>query len=212
MWLNKINLRRGLILMWPFKMVKNSVLKVERPNIISIKETTEDQEIEKIANKLKEVINQASKEVIFLCIGSDRSTGDSLGPIVGTKLKEKGLLFPVYGTLEEPVHALNLKKVLKEINFKHENPFILGIDACLGDEKQIGMIILKEGSLIPGNALNKELPSVGDYHMKAIVNYFDPISPMQSLNYTRLFTVIKLSEIITKIITRAATLDVQSFK
>ncbi len=48
------------------------------------------------------------QELIILCIGTDRSTGDSLGPIVGYKLKpyissyEKVHLL---GTLDQPVHA-----------------------------------------------------------------------------------------------------------
>ncbi len=188
--------------MWPFETKKKSKEKVERSSYVAVKETTEEIEIEKMANKLKDVLSKTSNEVIFLCIGSDRSTGDSLGPIVGTMLKEKNIPFPVYGTLQNPVHALNIKKVLKDIQDTHKEPFILGIDACLGDENQIGFIFFKEGSFIPGNALNKVLPSVGDYHMKAIVNYLNPMSPMQSLNNTRLYTVMKLAEIMAKIIIR----------
>ena len=32
---------------------------------------------------------EAKREVLFLCIGSDRSTGDSLGPIIGYKLEHQ---------------------------------------------------------------------------------------------------------------------------
>lgn len=188
--------------MWPFDK-KVSIKKFERSCYISVKETTEGNKFEKIVNNLKEVLNKTSNEVIILCVGSDRSTGDSLGPIVGTMLKGIEIPFPVYGSLEEPVHALNIRKTLKLIYQTHKEPFILGIDACLGDERQIGFILLKEGSFIPGNALNKALPSVGDYHMKAIVNYLDPLSPSQSLNNTRLFTVVRMAEIITQIITHA---------
>lgn len=49
------------------------------------------------------------KELVFLCIGTDRLTGDCLGPYVGQQLlcnaSEK---VHVYGTLSHPVHALNL--------------------------------------------------------------------------------------------------------
>ena len=30
-----------------------------------------------------------NQPIVFVCIGTDRSTGDSLGPLVGTLLKEK---------------------------------------------------------------------------------------------------------------------------
>ncbi|MFP5112087.1 spore protease YyaC [Bacillaceae bacterium C204] len=197
------NLRRGLMLMWPFDGKKKTIEKAGRSCYFSVKETSEGHEFNEFVNKLTEVLTNTSREVIFLCVGSDRSTGDSLGPIVGTMLKETDILLPVYGTLEKPVHALNINKILKEINQTHNDPFILGIDACLGDEKQIGFIFLKEGSLIPGMAVNKKLPHVGEYHMKAVVNYLDPLSPAQSLNNTRLYTVMMIAEAMTKIITQA---------
>jgi putative sporulation protein YyaC len=194
---------RGLMLMWPFDDKKKTIEKSGRSCYFSVKENTEGHEFNEIVNRLKEILSSTSREIIFLCVGSDRSTGDSLGPIVGTMLTKTDIPFPVYGTLEKPVHALNIKKILKEINQTHKDAFIMGIDACLGDERQIGFIFLKEGSLIPGMAVNKKLPSVGEYHMKAVVNYLDLLSPAQSLNNTRLFTVIKISEVMTKIITEA---------
>ncbi|MGG1401671.1 spore protease YyaC [Bacillus salipaludis] len=187
--------------MWPFK--KKFLEKCERPDLLSVQETTEEREIEKMAKKLKLVLDSTKDEIIFLCIGSDRSTGDSFGPMVGTMLKDRKIPFPVYGTLEEPVHALNFKKILKNIKQTHNELFIVAIDAALGEESQIGLIVLKEGAIFPGKALNKELPSVGDYHLKAIVNYLDPYKPMESLNTTRLNTVMKLADIVTRIISRA---------
>lgn len=189
--------------MWPFDDKKKTIEKAGSSCYFSVKETTEGHEFNVIVNRLKDVLNSTSREIIFLCVGSDRSTGDSLGPVVGTMLTESDVPFPVYGTLEKPVHALNIKKILKEINQTHKDAFIMGIDACLGDERQIGFIFLKEGSLIPGMAVNKKLPSVGEYHMKAVVNYLDLLSPTQSLNNTRLYTVIKIAELMTKIIMEA---------
>ncbi|WHY94995.1 spore protease YyaC [Neobacillus cucumis] len=187
--------------MWPFK--KKFLEKCERPGLLSVQETTEEREIEKMAKNLKLVLDSTKDEIIFLCIGSDRSTGDSFGPMVGTMLKDRKIPFPVYGTLEEPVHALNFKKILKGIKQTHNEPFIVAIDAALGEASQIGLIVLKEGAIFPGKALNKGLPSVGDYHLKAIVNYLDPYNPMESLNTTRLNTVMKLADIVTRIISRA---------
>ncbi|MGG3466939.1 spore protease YyaC [Neobacillus pocheonensis] len=189
---------------------KISKEEVERPGYISLKDLTEEKEIEKLALKLKDVLSKTNKEVIILCVGSDRSTGDSLGPIVGSMLKEINFPLPVYGTLEEPVHALNIHKILKNVKEIHHEPFIIGIDACLGEPAQIGSILFKKGPFFPGAALNKVLPGVGDYHLKAIVNCLDSYSPVQSLNSTRLYTVMKLSEILTKIIYRAV-LDDDSF-
>ena len=48
---------------------------------------------------------------VILCIGSDLSVGDSLGPVTGTKIKEKlrGLDCYVYGTLSKPITAHEVK-------------------------------------------------------------------------------------------------------
>ncbi|MDQ7862961.1 DUF1256 domain-containing protein [Peribacillus frigoritolerans] len=61
-------------------------------------------------------------------------------------------------------------------------PLFFGIDACLGGYHQIGSIILTQGPFSPGEAMNKSLPELGDYHLKAVVNYLDPLLPKQSLN------------------------------
>ncbi|NWQ41432.1 spore protease YyaC [Bacillus sp. EB106-08-02-XG196] len=190
--------------MWSYIFKRKNKDRIESSNIMSLRKATKEAEIEKISNTLKEVLCQTSKEIVFLCVGTDRSTGDSLGPMVGTMLKEKNIPFPVYGTLEQPVHALNIKKIIKDIHKTYDEPFIFGIDACLGDEGKIGSVFIKEGAFIPGNAVNNVLPSVGNYHLKAIVNYLDPLSPVQSLNSTRLYTVKILAEIVTEIIIKAA--------
>ncbi|KXH81945.1 spore protease YyaC [Sporosarcina sp. HYO08] len=143
---------------------------------------------------------QSCNEIVFLCIGSDRSTGDAYGPLVGTMLEESHFPYPVFGTISEPVHAINLEKVLKDIHSRFTDPMIIGVDACLGDHHQIGSILLKEGPFIPGNAIGNPLIEVGTYHLKAVVNYLDPHFPVNSLNTTRLDTVMNLSKITSAIL------------
>lgn len=152
---------------------------------------------------LRTLCRASNSDIVFLCIGSDRSTGDSYGPFVGTMLKEQNFPFHVFGTIAEPVHALNLKVVLEEIHHQFSNPIIFGVDACLGDDQQIGSIILKEGPLTPGHAINNLLPSVGNYHLKGIVNYLDPDYPVNSLNSTRLDTVMSLAKTTSTILLRS---------
>ena len=73
------------------------------------------------------------KNTIIVCIGTDRCIGDCLGPLVGTILHHKKFPLPVYGSVSEPIHALNLEKRIQEINTLHPKANIIGIDACLGD-------------------------------------------------------------------------------
>lgn len=135
-----------------------------------------------------------NKDIVIVCIGTDRSTGDALGPLIGTKLKQYTLTsFNVYGTLEEPVHAVNLQDKMDEIYSKYDNPFIIGIDACLGRSNSVGMISINDGPVKPGAAVNKKLPPVGNIHITGIVNVGGFMEYMVLQN-TRLHLVIKIAE------------------
>jgi putative sporulation protein YyaC len=144
--------------------------------------------------KLIENIDKPYKDIIFVCIGTDRSTGDSLAPLIGHKLSKK---YKVYGTIHNPVHAKNLEQILKEIDI--ENNLIIAIDACLGKMDHVGHVTIALGSLSPGEGVGKSLPEVGDISITGIVN-FGGFMDFLTLQNTRLSTVITLAEIISKII------------
>ncbi|MGY0373829.1 spore protease YyaC [Clostridium sp. JNZ J1-5] len=147
----------------------------------------------KISKSLKD-----NRQVIFLCIGTDRSTGDSLGPLIGYKLKNLiSNNFSLYGTLENPVHAKNLCSVIEEINSKYNNPYIIAIDACLGNLQNIGNIIVEDKPLSPGAAMNKQLPKVGNLSITGIVNISGTLEFMVLQN-TRLYTVMHLADVISR--------------
>jgi putative sporulation protein YyaC len=148
--------------------------------------------------------NMMIRPIIFVCIGTDRSTGDSLGPLVGTLLEEKSInSFYIYGTLDEPIHAVNLQERLKEINSIHHNPYIIGIDACLGRIKNVGVIQVGEGPVKPGAGVNKELPPVGDIHITGIVNV-SGFMEYFVLQNTRLNLVMKMAKTIANGIHQAS--------
>jgi putative sporulation protein YyaC len=163
---------------------------------------------EKLALELTtKMINlNANRPIVFVCIGTDRSTGDSLGPLVGTLLEEKVISpFFVYGTLENPIHAVNLKEQLYDIHQRHHNPFIIGIDACLGRLKSVGVIQIAEGPVKPGAGVNKDLPEVGDIHITGIVNV-SGFMEFFVLQNTRLNLVLKMAKTIANGIHEASTI------
>lgn len=144
-------------------------------------------------------------EIIFLCIGTDRATGDCLGPLVGYKLQscleEKKNIF-LYGTLDYPVHAKNLSENIEFIKTNHDkSSIIIAIDASLGNCNQVGLLTIKKGSLMPGAGMNKNLPSVGDISITGIVNYYGIMEPTV-LQSTRLSLVMRMADIISKGIER----------
>ncbi|WP_181350755.1 spore protease YyaC [Thalassobacillus sp. CUG 92003] len=135
----------------------------------------------------------AYKPVVVLCIGTDRSTGDAFGPLIGSMLSDQTLnSLQVYGTLEQPLHALNLEETMAELHQHGRRPFIVAIDASLGKAQSIGKIALGKGPLSPGAALKKELPEVGNLHISGIVNV-SGFMEYFVLQNTRLHTVFQMA-------------------
>lgn len=137
----------------------------------------------------------AGREVVILCIGTDRSTGDALGPLTGSKLKTLHHHPYIYGTLDDPVHATNLPAMIKFIKVNFANPFVIAVDACLGRLESVGCVSLGRGPVKPGAAVNKELPPVGDAYITGIVNVGGFMEHLV-LQSTRLNLVIKMADII----------------
>lgn len=153
-----------------------------------------------IANHLTGIFHQVPsyQNLVFVCIGTDRSTGDSLGPLIGTRLLKYNFSdIHLYGTLDHPVHAMNLEETIKQIHETYYNPYIIGIDACLGQVSSVGCIQIGSGPLKPGAGVKKDLPSVGDIHLTGVVNvggfmeYF-------VLQNTRLSLVMNMAEVMAK--------------
>lgn len=151
-----------------------------------------------------ERIWRGGEELVVLCVGTDRSTGDALGPLVGSFLAEAGARpFHVYGTLDQPVHASNLRETLEWLNTRHRQPMVVAVDACLGRVDSVGTITIGRGALRPGAGVNKTLPAVGDVYVTGVVNvggfmeYF-------VLQNTRLGLVVRMAKVIAAGVRQAA--------
>lgn len=149
-------------------------------------------------NLLTELYNPLQHQLVILCIGTDRSTGDALGPLTGTKLNRlqpRGSV--VLGTLDEPVHAVNLEETIAAIREQYARPLIVAVDACLGKLESVGAIDIGAGPMRPGAGVNKDLPLVGEIHINGIVNVGGFLEYFVLQN-TRLSVVIRLSETIAR--------------
>ncbi|ESU34561.1 hypothetical protein G3A_00510 [Bacillus sp. 17376] len=169
----------------------------ERKNNVAKINHEDELAAEKLASEILDHLpNFSTRPIVFVCIGTDRSTGDSLGPLIGTLLQEKEIApYHVYGTLDDPIHAVNMDAKLAEIKQKHFNPFIVGIDACLGRLKSVGSIQVGNGPVKPGAGVNKELPEVGNMHITGIVNV-SGFMEFFVLQNTRLNLVLKMAKTI----------------
>ncbi|API92210.1 hypothetical protein J32TS6_35840 [Virgibacillus pantothenticus] len=146
------------------------------------------------------LLPQSPHEYIVVSIGTDRSTGDALGPLAGSLLSEKKPRhMSVYGTLDNPVHAVNLTEYIHQIEATYRHPFIIAIDACLGKQHSVGKVIAGTGAIKPGAALNKALPAIGDVHLTGVVNVsgFMEYSVLQN---TRLQIVMAMAKSIANLL------------
>lgn len=151
--------------------------------------------------------NKSYKKIVFLCIGTDKSTGDSLGPLVGYKLSKLPLPnnILIIGTLENPVHAKNLRDNIQWIYKNEKDSLIIAIDASLGQEEYLNYINIGEGSIKPGAGVKKNLPYVGDLYITGVVNK-SGILEFSALQNTRLFNVMRMADIISSGIWNCLTL------
>lgn len=170
-------------------------LKPHRPYSFFI-EHKEAEGTRQLAEQLfEQLAPHANRPIVLVCIGSDRSTGDSLGPLVGTFIESHVRHLHVYGTLASPVHALNLSETVHLIHETYTNPLVVAIDACLGRLSSVGYVFFSEGPLAPGAGVQKQLPTVGDYNVKAVVNV-SGFMEMMILQNTRLHLVYQLAHFI----------------
>lgn len=106
-----------------------------------------------------------------MCIGTDAASGDCLGPMVGQILIGRNLPAYVYGTLTNPITALNLTDYYKFIKENHTST-VVAVDSCVG--KNVGNVYVNDGGLLPGAASDKQLPMVGDISVTAVTSCYPP--------------------------------------
>lgn len=144
-----------------------------------------------------ELIKDNLNNMVVICIGTDKCVFDSLAPFVGSILKYKGFDFPVYGTIENPIHAINLEASLAKIKDEHPNGFFIGIDACYGDEASQFEVRLRNYPIQPGTGINKILPYVGSASIIGIIAVSDDDTNLYSI---RLRDVISMANKIADIL------------
>ena len=131
----------------------------------------------------------------IVCIGTDKCIVDSLGPLVGTMLAKNNISVDVYGTLEEPMHAMNMVARLKKIKEKNYTT-VIAIDACLSNKTNKGIIEVRERALTPGKGIGKSLPEIGDISIIGVMDTIDK-NLDELIENTRLSMVYSMAEVIT---------------
>ncbi|EFM10518.1 sporulation protein YyaC [Paenibacillus curdlanolyticus YK9] len=131
---------------------------------------------------------QQGASIRFVCIGTDQSTGDAFGPLVGSMLKEYGWA-DVIGTLDRPLDA---KQIAVQQISPREGTITITIDACLGKADSVGKYAVSEGPLRPGEGVGLKLDPIGDYAIAGVVNELGP-KPYRTLQATSLYLVMEMA-------------------
>lgn len=104
----------------------------------------------------------------------------------------------ILGTLDDPVHAVNLGHTLDVIRDSYKpRPYVIAIDACLGKFDHVGQIAIEQGPLRPGAGVRKTLPEFGDLTITGIVNV-SGFMEYFVLQNTRLGIVMRMSDIVVR--------------
>lgn len=154
----------------------------------------------RISDAVQDLLPLPHRQVVVLCIGTDRVTGDAFGPLVGTFLRGFGL--NPLGTLDEPVHAGNLAAQVSTIP---KDSFVLAVDASLGKLNSIGKINFYNGAITPGAGVGKSLEHVGNAGITMNVNVGGFMENMVLAN-TRLSIVYAGAQVVALGIYRALSL------
>lgn len=159
------------------------------------------------------MLQENRKGVLLFCIGTDRSTGDSLGPLIGHKLKSSGVedgSVQIVGTLDCPVHAMNLEQAVFMVRRCYPDHVVVAVDASVGQSEHVGCITLGKGALRPGLGVSKQLQAVGDIFITGIVGGYGNYDPLM-LQSVRLSVVMRMADYICASVRQALHQDVRSF-
>ena len=119
-------------------------------------------------------------------------------PLFYYKLMKQGMKHArIIGTLDQPVHALNLDYSVKRVEKLYSDSIVVAVDASIGNVEHIGYVTLGRGPLRPGLGVKKELNEVGDIFITGIVGASKDGDPFM-LQSVRLSVVMRLADCISK--------------
>ena len=152
----------------------------------------------------EKIIKKTNKELVFLCVGTDKVVGDSFGPIVGHYLRQNKYI--VFGDLRKTVNGTNLEECIFQIESEYKNPYIIVIDSALGDDNMVNKIVVGKGGIKPGSALNKNNKIIGDLYINAVVGV-NCNNNFEELKNAKLYNVLSLSNTVYESISKTICLN-----
>lgn len=125
------------------------------------------QNFSEYVNTLRRKIKFTKEETIFVCIGSNKVVWDSIGPYVGSILKEKIGEKYVIGDLENNICSQGDLKCYYPIV---KNKFVVAIDSAVTERNLNGEIFVTEKPIVMGMGVKQNKGIVGDLGIKASID------------------------------------------
>lgn len=122
----------------------------------------ETSSLETLSNAWREIFF-FNQKVVFICVGTPRLIGDSVAPLIGSYLENSVPDLPVFGTVDDPITAINLEDTVRGLKGLYSDHKIIAVDVCVSLPTKVGDIYIKEEKLKPGRALSKSLKAFGHY-------------------------------------------------
>ena len=124
------------------------------------------------------------RPVVVVCFGTTAISGDSLGPMVGSILKDRyDVPAFVYGTEEHSVNGKNMNDWMTFIRQVHGDAMFIAVDASLGASDKVGQIVLRNDGVCPA-AIKGKKTRFGDVGILAVVaeSSDDPLMQLMSVS------------------------------
>ena len=141
--------------------------------------------------------NRENAAPIVVCVGSDLVVGDSLGPLVGTFLRQKNAGAYIYGTLNQPITSKEVEYVKRYLKQLHPKSMIIAVDAAVGETDDVGLIKTADKGLKPGLGVDKNLSEIGDVSIVGVVAV-KSYKNYRLFNLTRLSLIYRMAEAISQ--------------
>lgn len=151
-----------------------------------------------LACALKNLVH-AKYAPVIICVGSDKISGDSLGPITGSMLIKKLALPQIFvlGSLESTVTAKEVNYLNTFVKQTYKKRLIICVDSAVGAYSDVGAIKISDSSLMPGSGVNKKTEKIGDVSIQGVVAEKGLLS-RTALAEVRMSMVYKMSDIISQ--------------
>ena len=156
-----------------------------KPRRTSRNDVCEDAALTPFINAMfRAVTDEDDRQVVIVCFGTTAISGDSLGPQVGSLLRQKyNVPAFVYGTEEHAVNGKNMGEWLDFITSVHAGALFISVDASLGQDDKVWQIVFRADGVCPA-AIKGKKTRFGDVGILGVVaqNGDDPLMQLMSVS------------------------------